>query len=154
MTYRRLFLILLAGSTILLTAVWWQSFFWASHAKLSSRTADGQITGHLFYGTVTLGIVENDSNPQTFMAGLQPSSAMDWASGTPLSPWGSFDLGKDHFGTGQVYYLGFPLWAAYLLFTGSAWAALRVMEKRAEGIRSGEILVAGRGLSAGELASE
>lgn len=135
MTYRRLFHILLIGSTILLVALWWLSIFWQSYAELSSRTAGCLVTGVLYCGTMELKIVDGNTNDVTFRGGSEWRP--EWVGEPSLrpSPWGNFDLGqrKRHgfrIGGPSVYHLSFPLWTAYLLFVGGTWVLMRLMERR------------------------
>lgn len=133
MTYRRLFHILLIGSTFVLAVVWWGSFRQLTVASINSSMPRMYLGFSLVHATLFLDYSPEpdpgldfhfDSGPPGQLAPDLPPRLMgnfyrlEGLSQTPPGPWYT------------VYMWGVPVWVPYLVFIAVAWGCCRVMEKR------------------------
>lgn len=137
MTYRKLFRLLLLGSTLVLGGVWW--FSQKNHAEVSYRRPPA---GHFYSISLdfcTIALSHDESNP----------FANDWLDFEHWVYKSSWHELRDEYGlTGRFGHgrnslhrdsLWFPLWFPYLLFVGSAFVFTRFMESRSSAGKEKEL---------------
>ena len=135
MTYRRLFHILLIGSTIMLAAVWRVSFITGVGWQTGASKVPLMLEVNFIHASVELTVhsmpsygwyLDFWSAPVAeFAPGEKPelTGVFEWIDlSSRVLPYGT---------THAIYRLTFPMWVLYLLFVSSALAFCRVMERRA-----------------------
>lgn len=133
MTYRRLFHILLIGSTLALAVAWWgslrKSLFVSMDSPMPPFSAQGYLSHSTINGAVNFSQVSrwnvslDHGPPHEF--GPPPKSRL-----TGKFYWSEFSWDDPSDPHDVTYGFGFPVWAPYLLFVASAWGFCRVMERR------------------------
>lgn len=119
MSYRRLFHLLLIGSTLALAGLWWQSFrSWYS-----------------FVGSTPFAYSVNVASATASIA-WDPDELTWFPVQTRLIPARktprklSDFMGKFNFRADHVYHVAFPVWLPWLLFVTGGYVFVRVMERR------------------------
>lgn len=158
MTYRKLFLWLLTGSTLAVAALWTLSCWGLAEVRAGNHT--GYYHAGIWSGTVILQLYSDEVRPteaeadavpflqNLFLPGMRSHNwDSDWTSSSGLSRrlytyrrTGEFEVVKEFspfvmpprtFHYRAAYRLDLPLWVPWLLFVGGAFGACRWMEKRA-----------------------
>ena len=144
MTYRRLFLWLFIGSTLLLAGVWWSSL--RTTRSISTPTYNPLCTlqAQLFHGNIGLfreniphagwlyDFHSSSFRPNTTFDDTQPLlfGILRWYDATQDSP----------FGPSRSIGILFRVWVPWLLFVGGAFAFCRVMERRSRGRKEKDLV--------------
>lgn len=158
MTYRKLFLWILAASTLAVAALWTWSCW--GHAQVrASRSGHGSYLAAIWSGTVILELYSSEVRPTKEEADAVPlpqhfflpgRRSHDWSFGWTSSSdlasrfykyrrTGEFDLEKKFqpfvMGHSSLYYnaayrVDFPLWVPWLVMVGTALVVTRWMERR------------------------
>ncbi|RYD40331.1 MAG: hypothetical protein EOP85_14425 [Verrucomicrobiaceae bacterium] len=136
MTYRKLFLLTLVASSLLLAGAWMHSLWkfthiaysWSGSMPLSQKV----VFGTLASGTVTLGYLPQAGCFPPIVATIIPLSEIK-REGRPEA-WGRFGLGNaaayGYHPDYQAYLMEFPVWIPCLLFTVTAYSLFRFTERR------------------------
>lgn len=139
MTYRRLFHILLIGSTILLAAAWWGSFTTGVGLQMNAPNPPFTISADLVRANVRLYAATLPVPPSNWSMDIGPYPASDYPEDAEENLMGDFGwfmhstsgIQLDPLGPHATSgFLQVPVWAPYLLFIASAWGFCRVMERR------------------------
>lgn len=141
MTYRKLFLSLVAIATLVFGAAWGLSLHTYYSAALSSPVGSGALD--LNRGTIGIFHFPSTGSWSHTFQSITDEERIG-GPGEGISPWGKFEAGtfENGYGKPRDHYLHFPVWFPYLLVVGSAYAYTRVMERRAAGLR--EKVLAGK----------
>ena len=120
MTYRRLYLYLLIGSTLALAGVWWQSF--RSWYSFVGSTPPLAFSVNVASATVSIAWDPDELTWFPVQTRLIPARR----NPRKLSDF----MGKFNFRADHVYHVAFPVWSPWLLFVTGGYAFVRVMERR------------------------
>ncbi|RYD21754.1 MAG: hypothetical protein EOP88_10260 [Verrucomicrobiaceae bacterium] len=135
MTYRRLFLCLLIGGTLVLTGVWWGSFKTRMCLVIESPKPPLMHQVLVVQADVELTVYSLPASGWYLHFWSDP--AAESVPGGKPDLMGGFEWidrssDKAPYGTVHALYrLRFPMWVPYLLFIALAWGFCRVMERRA-----------------------
>lgn len=135
MTYRRLFHMLMIGSSLVLAMVWWGSFRQLTATSIDSQIPPMHLGVHLVHATLFLDYSSEPPLGLDFFFDSGPP--LQLAPDLPPRLMGNFyrSEGFSQSSPGPCYpfYMwGVPVWVPYLLFIASAWGFCRMMERRAQ----------------------
>ncbi|RYD21114.1 MAG: hypothetical protein EOP88_12540 [Verrucomicrobiaceae bacterium] len=174
MTYRKLFLTFLTGSTLAVAALWTWSCWGHAQVGYAPWSRGGSYLAAIWSGTLILELdspevrpteAEADAVPfirHFFRPGFSPHDwSFSWTSSSDLASrfyqyrrTGEFDMekkfhsivmGHSSLHHAAAYRLDFPLWVPWLVMVGSAFAVTRWMERRAEGVKEKKLADASGG---------
>ena len=136
MTYRRLFLWLLLGSTLVLGGAWWFTLKNYTGITWSKGPGSPVLFGNMRSGQVELRWLSQSTRSKIikgwYFDHLPPWWSVDEVLEHPLGKF--YWSGKDEESPLGVpyrqYHLEFPIWVPWVLFVGGAFAACRWMERR------------------------
>ena len=138
MTYRRLFLLLFLGCTLLLAGSWWQSTRSYTAWAIAPRAMDTYFSGSLGAGTLHLQIISQippiKERQHSFLDSITDPAVLKFLNNDEGSS-GRFQLKSVLRDSGpgvvnQVRTLSVPLWFPWLLAMVGGYFLMRFMEKR------------------------
>ena len=161
MTYRRLFLLISAGSTLVVVGLWSWSSWGCAELRASHSSGPGSYHVSLWSGTLILKLDSGEVRPTQAAADEVPffhhlslpglrghDWSYRWTSSSDLSAWHDTFRRTGEFGVEKAlhpfvmghsspphyttaYRVEFPLWLPWLWIVGGAFAGMRWLERRA-----------------------